>query len=55
MLSQEQEEVINKYLMSALRKVIREPIVNLREAKQQSGAYMDVVEKLFGITINNEK
>lgn len=48
-LSQEQEEVINKYLMSALRKVIREPIVNLREVGQQNNEYVNVVEQLFGI------
>lgn len=50
-LSEEEQEVINKYLLSALRKVIREPIVKLRGTQnhEEKMQYAQIVETLFDL------
>ncbi|WP_054741882.1 glutamyl-tRNA reductase [Cellulosilyticum ruminicola] len=50
-LSEEDQEMINKYLLSALRKVIREPIVKLRGTKdhEEKMQYAQIVETLFDL------
>lgn len=50
-LSEEEQEVIQKYLIGALRKVVREPIVRLRETEDHDErmVYAEVAEKLFGL------
>ena len=50
-LNQREQKIIDKMLGSALKRVIREPIINLKQVKNkgQREEYIKVIEDLFEI------